>query len=159
MMKATNKNGTITIYTSAPSEFVGSQKHYISGFNNLSEAQQKAEGLFDLYTPEYNPNTHELGDVEWDSANTRFTYTIVEKQFSLTLSEMIENKINNLKSNLNNKLAETDWVFIRQLDKGTSIPSDTQSERDALRTSAQAKEVEIGGLTTKSAVADYDITL
>ena len=106
-----------------------------------------------------NASNHELGDVEWDSANTRFTYTIVEKQFSQTLSEMIENKINNLKSNLNNKLAETDWVFIRQLDKGTSIPSDTQSERDALRTSAQAKEVEIGALTTKSAVADYDITL
>jgi len=72
---------------------------------------------------------------------------------------MIENKINSLKANLNNKLSETDWVFIRQLDKGTSIPSDAQSERDALRTSAQAKEVEIGALTTKSSVADYDITL
>ena len=159
MMKASNKNGTITIYASAPSEFVGSQKHYVSGFNNLSDAQQRAEGLFDLYTPEYNSNTHELGSVEWDSANTRFTYSIVEKQFSMTLSEMIENKINNLKANLNNKLAETDWVFIRQLDQGTSIPSETQSERNALRVSAQAKEAEIGSLTTKAAVADYDITL
>jgi hypothetical protein len=158
-MKAINRNGTITVYASAPSEFRGSQKHYISGFNQLTEGEQRSEGLFDLHTPEYNSNTHELGEVEWDSANTRFTYTVVAKTFPLTVSEMKAQKISNLKANLKNKLAETDWVYIRRDDRGTAVPSDIQDARNALRLSADAKEVEIQALTTKASIADYDTTL
>lgn len=158
-MKAINRNGTITVYASAPSEFRGSQKHYISGFNQLPEGEQRSEGLFDLHTPEYNSNTHELGEIEWDSSNTRFTYTVVAKTFSLSLADMKTQKIENLKANLKSKLADTDWVYTRRDDRGTAVPSDIQDSRNALRLSADAKEVEIQALTTKAAVADYDITL
>ena len=53
-MKAINRGGVITTYPSAPSQFEGNIKHYFSGFNLLSEAQQKAEGLFNVVIPEYN---------------------------------------------------------------------------------------------------------
>ena len=68
-------------------------------------------------------------------------------------------KINNLKSNLNSKLSETDWAYIRKTDKGTAVPSTIQSERNALRLSADSKENEIQALENKAAIADYDITL
>ena len=158
-MKAINRGGVITTYPSAPSQFEGNIKHYFSGFNLLSEAQQKAEGLFNVVIPEYNSNTQELGQIYWDSANISFTYPVEEKEWSQTLTEMKTQKINNLKSNLNSKLSETDWAYIRKTDKGTAVPSTIQSERNALRLSADSKENEIQALENKAAIADYDITI
>lgn len=158
-MKAINRNGTIQVYNSTPSQFTGQRKSYITGFNLLSESQQRAEGLFDVVVPDYNSNTQQLGSIYWDSENTTFSYPVEDKEWTETLTEIKEKKISNLNSNLNIALSATDWVYIRQLDRGTAIPQEIQEERNALRVSAMAKETEINNLDSKSEVADYDITL
>lgn len=158
-MKAINRNGVIYTYNYVPSEFEGNNTSYVAGFNSLSEEEQRAEGLYDLFTPEYNANTHEKGPIEWDTHNQRFIYTIVEKTFSKTIEQMKSDKIQNLNSNLERKLETTDWAYTRKLDTGQAVPSHIQNERNALRVAAEAKEIEIGFLETKSAIADYDITL
>ena len=159
MKKATRRNGIIYTYDFVPSEFQGSQKYYAVGFDNLTVEEQKAEGLYDLFTPEYNKNTQVTGPVVWNASLARFEYTIQDRQFGLDLHTMKQAKIQSLKDNLNRKLAATDWAYIRRLDRGTAIPSDIQSERNALRVLADAKEVEIQNLEQQSEVADYDITL
>ena len=51
MAYAINRNGTIQVYSSVPKSFKGSQKEYLGGFDQLTRAEQKAEGLFDVVMP------------------------------------------------------------------------------------------------------------
>ena len=51
------------------------------------------------------------------------------------------------------KLAETDWAVVRKADKGTAIPSNIQTYRDAIRTKATAMENAIDGAANTDAVA------
>ena len=160
MSYAINRNGTIQVYTSIPKAFEGSQKEYLGGFDQLTRAEQKAEGLFDVVLPDgYNSQIHDLGEIFWDSANTQFTYPKTNKTWSQTVAELKEQKIANLKASANSKLAETDWYIIRNADTGDEVPSDITDARAAIRTSVATKESEINAKTTKAQVVQYDISL
>jgi len=161
MAYAQNKNGTIRVYQSIPKAFEGSQKEYLGGFDQLTEAERKAEGLFDVVMPDgYNSAIHDLGDIYWDSANSQFTYPKTNKTWSQTLAELKAQKIANLKANANRKLAETDWYIIRNAEDSTkAIPSQVTTDRAAIRSSVATKESEINAKTTKAQVVQYDITL
>lgn len=160
MSYAINRNGTITVYGSVPSKFQGQNKTYANGFNLLTEAEQQREGLFRVVMPDgFDSDIHELGTIYWDSVNSRFTYPKVDKVFTKTLAEFKTDKIANLKHNLNRKLSETDWYYIRKYDKNTIIPAQVQTDRDALRTSCDTKENAINALTSITDVIKYDITL
>lgn len=152
-MKAKNYNGTIKVYSQLPKSY-GS---IIGGFDLLSDSDLETHGFYDVHTPTYNSNTQELGDIEWDSDNSRFTYPVSNKTFSDTLAAMKTAKIKSLKSIYNNKLSATDWYITRNQEKGTAIPSDIQTERDDLRTECSTKEAEINAKTTKAQVADYTL--
>jgi hypothetical protein len=160
MAYAINRNGTIRVYQSVPKSFKGSQKEYLGGFDQLTEAERKAEGLFDVVMPDgYNSEIHNLGDIYWDSANSQFTYPKTNKTWSQTLAELKTQKIANLKANANSKLAETDWIIIRDQELGNTTAQATLDARAAIRTSCATKESEINAKTTKAAVVQYDITL
>lgn len=159
-MKAINKNGTIRVYGSTPKAINGNSNIYLTGFDQLTDAQQRAEGLFDVVIPDgYNSQIHDLGEIFWDSANTQFTYPKTNKTWSQTVAELKEQKIANLKASANSKLAETDWYIIRNADTGDAIPSDITDARAAIRTSVATKESEINAKTTKAQVVQYDISL
>ena len=160
MAYAINRNGTIQVYQSVPKSFKGSQKEYLGGFDQLTRAQQKAEGLFDVVMPSgYDSQIHDLGDIFWDSANTQFTYPKTNKTWSQTLAELKTQKIANLKSNANSKLSETDWVIVRDTELGNTTDAQVLTDRAAIRTSVATKEGEINAKTTKAQVVQYDITL
>lgn len=160
MAYAINRNGTIQVYQSLPKSFKGSQKEYLGGFDQLTEGERKAEGLFDVVMPSgYNSAIHDLGDIYWDSANTQFTYPKTNKTWSQTLAELKTQKIANLKSNANSKLAETDWVIVRDTELGNTTDQDILDDRAAIRTSCNTKEGEINAKTTKAQVVQYDISL
>lgn len=159
-MKAVNKNGTIRVYGSAPKSFNGNNKVYLTGFDRISEAQQKAEGLFDVVMPDgYDSRVHNLGDIYWDSANTRFTYPKTNKTWSKSLADMKTDKIANLKATANTKLSETDWIIVRDTELGNTTDQTTLDDRAAIRTSCATKESEINAKTTKAAVVKYDTSL
>jgi hypothetical protein len=160
MAYAINRNGTIQVYQSVPKSFKGSQKEYLGGFDQLTRAQQKAEGLFDVVMPSgYDSQIHDLGDIFWDSANTQFTYPKTNKTWSQTVAELKTQKIANLKSNANSKLSETDWVIVRDTELGNTTDAQVLTDRAAIRTSVATKEGEINAKTTKAQVVQYDITL
>lgn len=159
-MKAINKNGTIRVYGSTPKAINGNSNIYLTGFDQLTDAEQRAEGLFDVVLPDgYNSQIHDLGDIFWDSANTRFTYPKTNKTWSQSVAELKEQKIANLKANANRELAKTDWYIIRNADTGDAVPSDISDARAAIRTSVATKESEINAKTTKAQVVQYDISL
>ena len=160
MSYAINRNGTIQVYTSIPKSFKGSQKEYLGGFDQLTRAEQKAEGLYDVVMPSgYNSEIHNLGDIFWDSANTQFTYPKTNKTWSKSLADMKADKIANLKANANRELAKTDWIIVRDTELGNTTAQSTLDDRAAIRTSCATKESEINAKTTKAQVVQYDISL
>jgi len=59
---------------------------------------------------------------------------------------------NEVKSQQGSLLAQTDWAIIRKADKGTAIPSNIQTWRDAIRTKATAMESAIDGAADTAAI-------
>jgi hypothetical protein len=155
-MKAINKNGVIKTYGSAPSQFQGNVKHYAGGFNLLTDEEQQAEGLYDVVTPEYNEKTQELGNIYWDTDNGNFTYPVTDITFDDSLEDMKAAAVTELKNNLNTKLTETDWYYVRKTDTTASIPDSIQTERDVYRNICNTKEGEINALTDKASVASFN---
>jgi hypothetical protein len=155
-MKAINKNGVIKTYGSAPSQFQGNVKHYAGGFDLLTDEEQQAEGLYDVVTPDYNEKTQQLGDIYWDADNSNFTYPVTDITFDDSLEDMKAAAITELKNNLNTKLTETDWYYIRKTDTAAAIPDSIQTERDGYRNICNTKEGEINALTDKASVASFN---
>jgi hypothetical protein len=151
-MKAKDFNGTIKTYSQVPKTYKN-----ILNFHLLSDSDLESHGFYDVHTPTFNGNTQELGAIEWDSSNSRFTYPVNNKTFSNTLAQMKSDKIDNLKAIYNAELAKTDWYVTRKQEKGTAIPSAITTERDNLRSACSTKEGEINAKTTKAQVADYTL--
>ena len=63
-----------------------------------------------------------------------------------------------VKSQQGSLLAQTDWAVVRKADKGTAIPSNIQTYRDAIRTKATAMESAIDGAANTDAVAALFVT-
>jgi hypothetical protein len=157
--KAINKNGTIKVYQGVPKTLHASSGTYLNALA-MTDAQLRAAGLFDVVMPEgYDSQIHDLGEIFWDSENTQFTYPKTDKTWTQTLDELKTQKIANLKSNANNKLAETDWIIVRDKELGNTTAQSTLDDRAAIRTSCATKESEINALTTKASVVTYDTTL
>ena len=55
-------------------------------------------------------------------------------------------------------LAQTDWAVVRKADKGTAIPSNIQTYRDAIRTKATDMETAIDNAANTDAVAALFVT-
>jgi len=91
---------------------------------------------------------------------------ITSKAKSLDDSGSGESKVLGLKSTLKNDvktqqgslLAQTDWVIVRKADKGTAIPSDTQTWRDAIRTKATAMEDAVDAASSVDDIAKLWVT-
>ena len=157
-MKARLESEKIVKYSRIPSEWKGT-KHYIGGFHNATTEELEAEGFFDVITPDYDDVIKEKHNLHFDSDANAFVYDVRNIVISETLAELKEIKIKELKDMAYNKLSITDWYAIRKAEKGIDIPSDIQTERDAIRTNVSTKEGEINALTTKASVLKYNINL
>ena len=151
-MVAVQHEGAIKKFSSVPKSW----GNVMGGFNYLSQTELEAYGFYNVVTPEYNLATQYLGDLEWDADASVFTYPVIDRTWSQTLAEMKENKITNLKSLYNRKLAETDWYIVRA-QEGISAPQEVLNTRTALRSECSSKEAEINALTTKVKVAEYEL--
>jgi len=166
-MKARLEGGKVIKYGRLPETLDGSDKHYVN-FRSADEATQEAEGFYDVIVPDYDPVTQVIHNLHIDSSyaaptpedpdatRTVFIYDVKDKTISETLAELKKQKIAELNKVQFDKLSPTDFYVWRKSEKGTAIPSDIQTERDNIRSQADAKEAEINALTTKAAVLKYD---
>jgi len=61
--------------------------------------------------------------------------------------------ISQVKNQQASLLALTDWVIVRKADKGTAVPTATQTYRDAIRTKADQMETAITNAANTDAIA------
>jgi len=151
-MKAIQIDGAIKRYTTIPKAW----GNVIGGFDKLSSTEWEEAGFYNVVTPDYDSAIQKLGDLEWDSDSSTFTYPVINKTWTQTVAELKEAKIANLKSIYNRKLEETDWYIIRA-QEGIAAPQDVIDARAALRTECGTKEAEINAKTTKAAVVSYSL--
>ena len=124
-----------------------------------SEDEKKAAGLEEL-TPDPIPNS-----ITWwwtQAADGKVTKTAKD------LDDKTENDIvtlgvksiliNEVKDQQGNFLSQTDWAVIRKADKGTAIPSNIQTLRDAIRTKATEMEDAISGASDTAAIEALILT-
>ena len=155
-MKAVNNNGIITTYPDVPAKFRSSTGYHLNARGMTADELRNA-GLFDVIIDEnYDSRIHTLGEIYFDSASSVFRKDAVDITWSETLAELKERRINNFKGQIGSKLAATDWYIIRNADNGTEIPIDIAEARQALRDQSEIVESEIGALTTKKKVMQYD---
>jgi hypothetical protein len=112
-------------------------------------------GFKDVVQPAYDSRIEELSNLHLDG--DVYTYDVVDKTFEDSLSKMKSDKIDYLKLSVSRILSETDWYVIREADSGEVIPQDVKDKRAALRQLSNDTEAQINALTTKKAVALFDL--
>jgi len=160
-MKAIIIKGKIEKFNSIPKSW----GNVMGGFDNLSSQELENYGFYDVITPTYDPITQVIHNLHFDDSyddgisepRSVFIYDVKDKTISETVAQLKTKKIDALKKLGYDKLQSTDWMVIREAEKGTAIPSATQTERDDIRASVLAKESEINALTTKADILRYDI--
>tara|TARA_Y100000361_G_C11016800_1_gene267322 strand:+ start:227 stop:691 length:465 start_codon:yes stop_codon:yes gene_type:complete len=151
-MKAIQINGEIKVYNPLPNSWKG----VMGNFSKLSDEEIKSYGFYDVVVPEYNKNSQQLSDIFWDESKEIFTYTVNDRSIDITIEELKENEIKDLKKRGYNELLKTDWYIWRKVEKNIDIPDSITSERDAIRAKVNAKENEINALTTKKEIIEYN---
>lgn len=151
-MKAINLDGTIKTYGRTPKSW----GNVVGGFDTLSDSDLESYGFYDVDIPIIT-ESQELGDIEWDSDNSVFTYPVQSKVFSKSLSEMKAQKIANLKSSYGFELSKTDWIIVRDQELGNTTESAILSSRATLRSECDESETLISNKTTKAQVANFQI--
>jgi hypothetical protein len=70
--------------------------------------------------------------------------------------ELTKNMLSSIKSQLSNRLAETDWYYLRKLRTGTDVPSDIQANSDTLYSEYDTKKSEISAMNKISQIEEYE---
>ena len=70
--------------------------------------------------------------------------------------ELTKNMLSSIKSQLSNRLAETDWYYLRKLRTGTDVPSDIQAYSDTLYSEYDTKKSEISAMNKISQIEEYE---
>ena len=69
---------------------------------------------------------------------------------------LTKNMLSSIKSQLSNRLAETDWYYLRKLRTGTDVPSDIQDYSDTLYSEYDTKKTEISAMNKISQIEEYE---
>ena len=91
-MYAKETNKKIKTYNVLPSNYNG-KKYYLSGFNLLSDDELADEGFYKVEIPEYDSRVQELKDLKFNKTKGKFVYSLKNKTFSESVSELKEQKL------------------------------------------------------------------
>ena len=152
-MRAININGEIKIFNTLPSTWNG-KKHYMGGFASSPVEVLEEEGFYEVVDPQYDPAIEELGDLYLE--DNKYYYTVIQKTWTETLAELKEQKLKELNSNTRFKLLDTDWYYIRKLDRNIDVPQEVEDERAIILNNHNDHETAINNLTKKADVVKYE---
>jgi len=168
-MYALVESGTITKYFNYPKGFtLGDLQYSADIFMKWSVEEKEAIGIYEVVFDDSNKKNE-----QW-YINTNQTFAFSDNTVTATygtatpvphadVTETIDgvenitpglktNLIKNLKVNVANILAETDWYITRNTEKSTAIPSAISTYRDAVRTKQAEMETAITNAADTAAI-------
>ena len=159
-MHALVESGTITKYFNHPKGFtLGDLQYPADIFTKWSTEEKQAIGIYEVVFDDSNKkdekwyiNTNqsfEFADgtvtASYGTATPKAHADVIESVngVELTTPGLKTNLIRDLKVNVANELARTDWYITRNVEKSTAIPSNISTHRDAVRTKQASMETAI----------------
>ena len=170
-MYALVESGNITKYFNYPKGFtLGDNQYSADVFTKWTTAEREAIGLYEVIFDDSNKK-----DTRWyTNTNQTFTYdagagtvtaaygtatamahadvTTTIDGVDYTSPGLKTQLIKNLKIEVSNNLAKTDWYITRKSEKTTAIPSSISTHRDAVRTKQASMETAITNATDTAAL-------
>jgi hypothetical protein len=70
--------------------------------------------------------------------------------------DLTKQMLSSIKSQLTNRLAATDWYYLRKLRTGTDVPADIQEYSNTLYAEYDTKKTAINAMTKLSQIMDYE---
>jgi len=159
-MYALVESGTITKYFNSPKGFtLGDLQYPADIFTKWSAEEKEAVGIYEVVFDNSNKKNNEW----YNNTNQTFAFaddTVTASYGTATpkahadLVKTIDgvetttpglktNLIKNLKVNVSNLLAKTDWYVTRNVEKSIAIPSAISTYRDSIRTKQAEMETAI----------------
>jgi hypothetical protein len=168
-MYALVESGTITKYFNHPKGFtLGDLQYPADMFMKWSVEEKEAIGIHEVVFDNSNfkdekwyINTNQsfafAGGVvtaSYGTATAKAHADVTEtiNGVELTTPGLKTNLIKNLKTNVANELAKTDWYITRNTEKSTAIPSAISTHRDSVRTTQASIEAQITGAADTAAL-------
>ena len=159
-MYALVESGTITKYFNNPKGFtLGDLQYPADIFMKWSVEEKKAIGIHEVIFDDSNKKNEQWyinTDQTFAFADGTVTasYGTATPKAHADVTQIIDgvesttpglktNLIRNLKTNVANELARTDWYITRNTEKSTAIPSAISTHRDAVRTKQASMETAI----------------
>ena len=163
------ESGIITKHFNKPRGFTLGDNQYPAGiFTKWSTAEKEAIGIYGVVFDDSNKKDEQWyinTNQSFAFANDTVTasYGPATAQAHADVTETIDgvesttpglktNLIKDLKSNVANELAKTDWYITRNTEKSTAIPSAISTHRDAVRTKQASIEAQITGAADTAAL-------
>ena len=168
-MYALVESGTITKYFNHPKGFtLGDLQYPADIFMKWSVEEKEAIGIYEVVFDDSNKK-----DEKWYiNTNQSFAFAdgVVTASYGTATAKahadvtktidgvesttpgLKTNLIKDLKQQVANELARTDWYVTRNSEKSTAIPSVISTHRDAVRTKQAAMEAQITGAADTAAL-------
>ena len=157
-MYALVESGNITRYFSSPKGFtVGDNQYSADVFTKWSDSERAAIGIYSVIYDDTNKKNEKW----YTNTNQTFTYddsakTVTASYGTATAKAHADvttdgvltpglktELIKQLKIEVSNNLAKTDWYVTRKSEKSTAIPNNITTHRDAVRTKQAEMETAI----------------
>ena len=153
-MYAKETNKKIKTYNVLPSNYNG-KKYYLSGFNLLSDDELADEGFYKVEIPEYDSRVQELKDLKFNKTKGKFVYSLKNKTFSESVSELKNKVLENLKTKRDFKLEPTKNLALEAYETGAELSQEVKDERDAIRKQYDDDVVALNKLTKKVDIVKF----
>ena len=157
-MYALVESGNITRKFHNPQGFkLGDNQYSADVFTKWSNSEREAIGIYAIIfdnsnwkNPEWYNNTDQSFTYDASAKTVTATYgTATAKAHADVTTDGVVTPglktelIKNLKNEVNNNLAKTDWYVTRKSEKSTAIPDNITTHRDAVRTKQAEMETAI----------------
>lgn len=153
-MKAKKIDGKIKTFNVLPNTYKG-LKYYMTGFNLLSDSELESEGFYDVEIPEHDSRVEELKDLKFSKSKNKFVYSVKNKTWSESVSELKSKVLENLKVRRDFKLEPTKYLVLEAFETGTEISKETKDERDAIRKKYDDDVIALNKLTKKIDIVKF----
>ena len=153
-MYAKETNKKIKTFNTLPSTYRG-KKYYMTGFNLLSDNELADEGFYKVEVPEYDSMVQELKDLKFNKTKSKFIYSVKNRTFSESVSELKEQKLLQLKIRRDILLEPTRDAALEAFETGVKLSQAIKDERDAIRKKYNDDVIALNKLTKKLDIVKF----
>ena len=121
----------------------------------MSDDELADEGFYKVEIPEYDSRVQELKDLKFNKTKGKFVYSLKNKTFSESVSELKEQKLLQLKIRRDILLEPSRNLALEAFETGKELAQEIKDERDAVRKKYDDDVIALNKLTKKLDIVKF----